>query len=261
MIRAPDRPDTRVDKRVNAGHERLSVPREVHGRKHSGMTLIELLIAMAVFAVISAITYGAIRSAVETQRQVEARTSRFTALQMAMAVMERDVLQMVDRSIRNEYGERIPALQSAGDDFRLMEFTRTGWQTLAGMKGMRLRRIAYALEEDRLLRLTWNVLDRAEDSLPWSSVLLTGVENVEIGYLNTDEEWVSKWPPEWMVGGGAPAAGFPRAIEIRIELTGIGWIRRLLALPEGGDGGSNSKPDSDSNPESDSKSDPESGKK
>lgn len=231
------------------------------------MTLIELLIAMAVFAVISAITYGAIRSAVETQRRVEARTNRFTALQMAMAVMERDILQMVDRSIRDEYGERIPALQSARDDFRLMEFTRTGWQTLAGVRGMRLRRIAYALEEDRLLRLTWNVLDRAEDSLPWSSVLLTGVENVEIGYLNTDGEWVSEWPLEWMGEERPSAPGFPRAIEIRIELAGIGWIRRLLALPEGGDGnsdsesGSNSGSDSDSNPGSDSKPDPESEKK
>ena len=194
-----------------------------------GMTLIELLIALAVFAVLSAITYGAIRTAIETQQRIEVRTTRFAALQKAMAVIERDVLQMVDRPIRDEYGEPLPALKSSDGDFRLMEFTRTGWQTLIGVNKVRLRRIAYELTDRQLFRLVWNVLDRAEDSLPSSSVLLTGVNAVEIRYLNTDNQWLSAWPLEW--GTDGTSFGLPRAMEINVDIVDIGRVKRLLALP------------------------------
>nr|VFK79732.1 MAG: general secretion pathway protein J [Candidatus Kentron sp. SD] len=196
----------------------------------SGITLIELLIALAVFAVISAITYGAIRAATETQRRMEARSMRFVALQRAMAVLERDVSQMVDRPIRDEYGESLPALRASEKGPRLMEFTRTGWQTLMGARRMRLRRVAYALSDGRLLRLVWHVLDRAEDSLPFSSVLLTGVDTVEIRYLGADNQWLSVWPPKWAGTETSAGAGLPRAVEIGVEVSGIGRIRRLLAL-------------------------------
>jgi len=193
------------------------------------MTLIELLIALAIFAVISAITYGAIHTVTETQQRIAARTTRWAALQKAIAVIERDVLQIVDRPIRDEYGESLPALKSSEDDSHLMELTRTGWQTLLGVnQGLRLRRIAYEFDGSRLSRLVWGVLDRAEDSQPQKSILLTEVNAVEIHYLNidTDDQWLSAWPPE---SGG----GLPRAIKIRLNVMDIGWITRLLALPKG----------------------------
>nr|VFK57313.1 MAG: general secretion pathway protein J [Candidatus Kentron sp. TC] len=197
-----------------------------------GMTLIELLIALAIFAVISAITYGAIRAATETQRRIEAQTSRFAALRKAIAVIGRDVSQMIGRPIRDEYGEPLPALRSSDGDLYSMEFTRTGWQTSTGVNRVRLRRIAYALDDGRLLRLIWNVLDRAEDSLPSSSVLLTEVDAMEIRYLDTDNQWLSEWPLERAGAETSFDAELPRAIEINMDIANIGRIRRLFALPE-----------------------------
>nr|VFK15489.1 MAG: general secretion pathway protein J [Candidatus Kentron sp. LPFa] len=201
-------------------------------QRQSGMTLIELLIALTIFAIISAITYGAIRAATETQQRIEAQTTRFAALRKAIAVIGRDVSQMLGRPIRDEHGEPLPALKSSEGDFYLMEFTRTGWQTLAGVHRVRLRRIAYALENRRLLRFVWNVLDRAEDSLPSSSVLLTEVDAVEIRYLDTGNQWLSEWPLEWAGGGVSFDTQLPRAIEINLNIANIGRIRRLFALPE-----------------------------
>lgn len=196
------------------------------------MTLIELLIALAIFAVISAITYGAIRAATEAQRRIEAQTTRFAALRKAIAVIGRDVSQMIGRPIRDEYGEPLPALRSSDGDLYSMEFTRTGWQTSTGVNRVRLRRIAYALDDGRLLRLIWNVLDRAEDSLPSSSVLLTEVDAMEIRYLDTDNQWLSEWPLERAGAETSFDAELPRAIEINMDIANIGRIRRLFALPE-----------------------------
>ena len=61
-------------------------------------------------------------------------------LRKAIAVIGRDVSQMLGRPIRDEHGEPLPALKSSEGDFYLMEFTRTGWQTLAGVHRVRLRR-------------------------------------------------------------------------------------------------------------------------
>ncbi|MBT8419749.1 MAG: type II secretion system minor pseudopilin GspJ [Gammaproteobacteria bacterium] len=218
-------------------------------RYSRGLTLIELLIALAIFAVLSAMAHGAIRAALEARERIEDQAARLGALQKAITVMERDISQMVHRSIRDENGEPLPALVSPGSTldsalsgkFRLMEFTRTGWQNPTGAKRGHLRRIAYEIDDKRLLRLAWHVLDRAQDSLPLSSVLLTQVNAVEIRYLGADNQWQTEWPPQrWgqetplpngdLSEGGLSGGGLPKGIEVTLDIPVIGRIRRLLVV-------------------------------
>ena len=112
---------------VNNGCSSAKPGKRYHPAHSLGLTLIELLIALAIFAVLSAITHGAIRAALEARQRIEAESNRLGDLQRAMLVIERDVVQMVGRRIRDENGEALPALKSPGNGFRLLEFTRTGW--------------------------------------------------------------------------------------------------------------------------------------
>ncbi|VFM99185.1 MAG: general secretion pathway protein J [Candidatus Kentron sp. G] len=214
-------------------------------RSSEGMTLVELLIALAIFAVLSAITHGAIRAALEARERIETQNARLAALQKAIAIIERDVSQMANRPIRDENGEPLPALESSGSGARLMEFTRTGWQNPMGAKRGHLRRVAYEIaygtghetgykgDEKQLLRLVWHVLDRAQDSLPSSSVLLTRVNDVAIRYLDAEYEWQTEWPLQQWGQETAPAdSGLPKGIEITIDAEGFGRISRLLAVSD-----------------------------
>ena len=229
----------------------FSPPPTAFEGKHSsgGMTLVELLIALAIFAVLSTITHGAIRAALEARERIETQNARLAALQKAIAIIERDVSQIANRPIRDENGEPLPALASSGSGARLMEFTRTGWQNPMGAKRGHLRRVAYEIaygtghetghetgykgDEKQLLRLVWHVLDRAQDSLPSSSVLLTRVNDVAIRYLNAEYEWQTEWPLQQWGQETAPAdSGLPKGIEITIDAQEFGRISRLLAVSD-----------------------------
>ena len=76
--------------------------------------------------------------------------------------MQRDIEQVVPRTVRDEYGDAQSPLVG-GEDLQL---TRAGWRNPGGRQRSTLQRVGYALEEQQLVRYCWSVLDRAQDSEP-----------------------------------------------------------------------------------------------
>jgi general secretion pathway protein J len=98
------------------------------------------------------------------------------------------------------------------------------------------QRVAYLLEEDRLVRLSWVVLDPAPDSEPVRQVLLEGVTRFEIRLLSSDDAWVDRWPLSDPSGSGTQGtsnASLPRAAEVSIELEDWGEVRWLIEMVGG----------------------------
>jgi type II secretion system protein J len=88
-------------------------------------------------------------------------------------------------------------------------------------------RVAYDFEQDTLVRYHWPVLDRLVSTPPLRHELLGGVANVEIRFLDAAGEWHIEWPPIDV----QDARRFilrPRAIEIALELVGLGRVWRLI---------------------------------
>ncbi|UCE89614.1 MAG: type II secretion system minor pseudopilin GspJ, partial [Pseudomonadota bacterium] len=100
---------------------RTSAPRQV------GFTLLELLVALAVFAVMSAMAYGGLSSVLNMREQTDAAAQRLASVQRAFLRIERDLEQSVTRGVRDAFGSMQLALEAAedGDNGRL-EFTRIG---------------------------------------------------------------------------------------------------------------------------------------
>ena len=71
---------------------------------HHGFTLLELLVAVAVFAILSAMAYGGLSNVIDNSRQTEASMERLQQVQLAMLKLSRDFTQLVQRKIRDEYG-------------------------------------------------------------------------------------------------------------------------------------------------------------
>lgn len=193
-----------------------------------GFTLIELVVAMAVFAIMAAIAYSGLNNVLLARGQTEQHSKSLQQLQLAMNWIARDVEQTVDRGVRSEYGEAQPAL--IGNDFEgwLIEFTRNGWRNPANHARSNLQRVAYGVREEKLIRAYWRVLDRAEDSKPLEHELLDGVKSVEVRYLGAGDEWSTSWPPQTF-GTEAPAS-LPRAVEFNVETKQFGKITRLLRV-------------------------------
>src|SRR5210317_619118 len=124
-------------------------------RNSRGFTLLELVVAMAIFAIMAAIAYSGLNNVLLAREQTDAHAKQLQQLQLAMNWFARDIEQAIDRGVRSEYGEMLPPV--IGNDFEgyLIELTRGGWRNPANHKRSNLQRVAYAVREEQLLRAYW----------------------------------------------------------------------------------------------------------
>ena len=195
-----------------------------------GFTLLELLVALAIFGLLAAMSYGGLQAVLNQQWYTEQAADQLGELQKVYLVMQRDIEQVVPRTVRDEFGDtQLPLVGS--DALRL---TRGGWRNPAGRQRSTLQRIGYAYEEQQLVRYVWSVLDRAQDSEPLKQPLIEDVEGMLLRYLDANDVWKEQWPDESGAVGNQTAAGLtelPKAVEVTIEHKTYGTLVWLFQLP------------------------------
>lgn len=205
-------------------------------RPQSGFTLLELLVAMGIFAIIGAMALGGLNAVVGQESQTRIQTERLASLQRALRLMTTDFGAADPRPVRDVLGtEHELALLADGRIDYLIKLTRGGWPNPATLphRGT-LQRVQYRLDDGKLLRDYWPVLDiGALGQPPRTEELLTGVNEVKLLFYDTSQgpgEWQESWPPLRNAGGAPP--GRPRAIQVRLDLEDWGVIERLIEVPQ-----------------------------
>lgn len=223
----------------------FSKPFSTH-RFKKGFTLIEVLVAVAIFGLIGIVSGQLLLRVLQAQQLSEVRADKLADLQRALALFERDVLQMADRPIRDEFGDPMPALQLSFSGE--LELTRHGWNNPLNWPRSELQRVAWQLgAESRLQRRFWSVLDRAQDSLPREQNVLEDVRSFEVQLLDADGGIWNSWPPDDVPAGLRPPEEVERrqgeaegqgeerpdlvAMRMEIDLPPFGRVERLLPLP------------------------------
>jgi general secretion pathway protein J len=201
----------------------------VRAQPARGFTLLEMLVALAIFAVIGVMAYGGLSAVIQQREAAEAQADRWREIQFAMRVLVRDLQQWHPRPVRDELGDRYePSLRSSARTGELLAMTRAGWNNPGGLPRGTLQRVAYQLDAGRLLRVYWPMLDRTLSSEPIVTELLTDVDQVQLRLLGTDNEWRTEWPPL-----GAEESAYavpPRAVEITLELPDQGVLTRVVEV-------------------------------
>lgn len=193
-----------------------------------GFTLLELLVALAIFSVLATTTYGGLVSILSQRAAVEQQAERLQALQRTYRLLGRELAQFAARGIRDEYGDPRPPLELGGERPGL-EFTHGGWLNPVDRPRGVLQRVRYLVDQDRLLRQSWPVLDRAQDSEPVEQALLEQVRELRVRLLDENNEWHEQWPAAVLLPG-QPAPAAPRAAEVTLELDDLGELRWLFRL-------------------------------
>ncbi len=212
-------------------------------RRTRGFTLIEVLVASAITAIIGIIAYGFLSSALDAQVSQQQQADRLNELNLFFVALARDVRQAVNRPIRTEFGEELESavLGGPGTEY-LLSLTRGGWYNPRAVVRSSLQRVAYGLnEKQEIERVAWHMLDRASGQNVYKAVALTGVEGVFFRFLEQDQvrvdddeiakEWSESWPPEsFQPQPGQTYEELPVAIEITLTLEDLGEVRRIYAL-------------------------------
>ncbi len=164
-------------------------------RQQRGFTLLEVMIAIGIFALVGLGTYRMLETVLKTDVATRAHEQSLRELTRAFAEIDRDLAQSIPRTVRDPYGEELASLLGAVDGQVALEFTRAGWRNPMGLARAQLQRVRWRLTGEQLERVYWTVLDQAVDSQPRVQKVLDGVTALELRFLDDQGEWKTQWPP------------------------------------------------------------------
>jgi type II secretion system protein J len=254
----------------------------------AGFTLVEILVALLILAIMAGLGYSTYRAARISAERTEDSLKRSREIEFGMRIMVADFAQLVPRPVRDILGQsRLPALRgtpgagsvtvtsaslganssasgssasglsfsssttptpgmsfnstSSGSSFgsttdpntvSMVDLTRAGWSNTAGQQRSTLQRVSYALVGDVLKRSYQVNLDTVQGNKPVVQDLLTGVQGVQLRYLDGNQAWQNQWPESTTIQNGATAdwQSRPVAVEIIIQFKDWGAIRRLVEV-------------------------------
>lgn len=190
-------------------------------RRSDGFTLLEVMVAIAIFGLVAVIAYGSLSSLMDSKRGVTEHAERLASLQLAFQLMQRDLAQAVNRPVRDELGgsEDAMLLSSAGR----LAFTRLGEDLPAtAQQRSRLERLEYQLRDQQLWRIRWRQLDRVQGAKADEMLLMDGVEGWQLRFLDKQGSWQTGWP--------TPGNDLPAAMELVLDHADWGRLRRLFLV-------------------------------
>ncbi|MDA7746298.1 type II secretion system minor pseudopilin GspJ [Psychromonas sp.] len=195
--------------------------------KNKGFTLIEVLIAIAIFASLSLAAYQILQGVLRSGEISRAHDERLIEIQRGMLLIERDFVQMIARASRTSGSEEgdtevISVGKNVLDsDSEGIEFNRLGWTNpLNLLPRSNVVRVGYRVKENQLQRLYYLYPDIVAGETAEQQVILNDVESLTFRFWNNG--WVTQWTSNEKI---------PAGIEITILSKHYGELRRVFTLP------------------------------
>lgn len=195
--------------------------------RRAGFTLVELLVALAIFAILSGFAYRSLNAMLDSREALERESRKWRDVAIFVGRLERDLGAVLNRGVVGASGTRLPAVSSSIEMTTARDglaFTRSG-APLHENALAAPQRVAYRLNEDRVERITWEGSDAAPRAQPQPVTVLAGVKSLAFRFLDLRGEWRTTWGPP----GSAERA--PAAIEATLTLASGEKISRLVDLP------------------------------
>ncbi len=188
-----------------------------------GFTLVELLVSLLIFGMLSAAGVALLSFSVRAQDLADKRLGEIGALRRLGAIVTSDLAQAAPRLARDQTGAARAAF--IGGDGRTegnsLSFVRRGWDNPDGSPRPSLQKVEYRLAGGRLERVAYLYVDGAAamDTVP----LIEGVTALRLRYRDARGEWRDRWDT-------VQPAELPKAVEMNVRLERSGTIRQLFLV-------------------------------
>jgi general secretion pathway protein J len=194
--------------------------------KANGFTLVELLVALMIFGMLSAAGVALLSFSVRAQDAADERLGELAAIRRAGAMLTADLAQAAARLTRDDAGNVRAAFGGGTGQGETVSLTlvRRGWDNLDGAPRPSLQKVDYRLVDGRLERRGYRHLDGAQ---PMAAItLLDGVERLRLRYRDDEGEWRDRWDPTRLTE-------LPRAVELVMDIEDGGTVRQLFLTGTG----------------------------
>jgi len=195
-----------------------------------GFTLIEILVAVAIFGLLSIAAYTILDAGMRSRQQTEERLSQLEIVQRAIHTIEQDLRMLSARQVRDEFGDKVPILRGESEQSGLQtyfEFTRAGWRNPARLPRSNLQHIIYSFEQNTLKRHHKIFLDQTSNSPGVTRTLLQDVSHFSLQFLNQQKQWKNNWS---ILNSSDDNQKLPKAVKVNLELEPFGKIERLILI-------------------------------
>jgi general secretion pathway protein J len=191
-----------------------------------GFTLVELLVALAIFAMLASAGVLMLGNSVSAQAIVRMRLDDMATLQRIDGLLMADLWQATPRISRTENGLLAPAFfaQPRGDTAPVMQLVRAGRTNIDDSPQSSLEKIEYWVRQGRLERRTYPQVDGARGNPP--AILLEGVEAVSLRFRDARGHWLDRWIP-------TQPDLLPRAVEMVLRRTGAPALTLMFLVGPG----------------------------
>lgn len=181
-------------------------------KPQAGFTLLELVIAIAIFALLGLGCWRLFDAVVRVERSSTAQQQALRSLQRAVAMIERDVLQA-------QSSAQSPGVVLYPDK---LEVRRVNWRNPLGLPRSEVQDVIYQLKDGVLWRFSRGLEEGAQLQ---QQKLLGDVREVRWRLFNRKTGWHS-------AGASAPKTA-QHALELNLSVGRFDGVRRVLLLPGG----------------------------
>lgn len=187
-----------------------------------GFTLIELMIALFIFAIIAMLAIRGLQNVSLAEHIIGDHADALARNQLNLIILQNDFNQIINRQIIDQNGQTIPALIGSENT---VEFTHAGYiNPMAIATRSTLQRVAYFVADSDLIRKSWAQLDRTDQTPMQQMIILHHVKSLQFHYLNQNGSFYDYWPLQNSTivanatGTATTPPPFPKAIEMTITL-------------------------------------------
>lgn len=194
-------------------------------RHRAGFTLIEVVVSLFIFAMLSVMAWQGLYQVVSTDERSRTQSVEQNELAKAWAILVQDFLHLRSRAVRNEFGDMEAAYTTAFAPYEVI-FSRGGLPTITGILPVGMQRVAYLVNEDlELVRITWPLVDGYETEDGRDQIILQNVESILFEQLDSSNYYQPNWPP---INENVGLGEVPRMMQITLTLGSGEVMRRIL---------------------------------
>ena len=185
-------------------------------RVFPGFTLVEVLIALGIMAVLAITGYRALSGMIDGEQRISQERQRWRELDLFFSRLEFDLGHALPRGYR-----------LGGTGFPGIFLRDNAVALVRGIPGEPPQRIGYRYNDSRIELLYWPQLDAAAPNAPVAYPIAENVASWQFEFANRQGEWLERWGEP---GAQVDELPMPRGAHIVLVLNDGTRIERVFAL-------------------------------